>query len=99
MGQSSSALPSSLPDLALHCLRVADSCPASGLVEPFFDYLVGVDTDPPTETALSGLSPAELGRVLEENEGRRIVLRVYNAKSQRIRGTSDPVRTVRAQWN
>lgn len=88
MGQSSSALPSSLPGLALHCLRVADSSPASGLVEPFFDYLIGVDTDPPTETGLAGLSLNELGRVLEENEGKRIVLRVYNAKSQRIRGES-----------
>lgn len=88
MGQSSSTLPSSLPDLALHCLRVADTSPASGLVEPFFDYLVGVDTDPPTQTRVAGLSPGELGRILEEHEGKRIVLRVYNAKSQRIRGTS-----------
>lgn len=87
MGQGSSSLPSSLPNYALHCLRVAPSSPAHDLVEPFFDYLVGVETDPPTtHGAEEGLSPVELSRVLEQNEGRRIILRVYNAKSQRIRG-------------
>ena len=90
MGQSaSSSLPTSLPDLALHCLRVAEGSPAAGSIEPFFDYLVGVDADSPSnEESLRGLSPAELGRILEDNEGRRIGLRVYNAKSQRIRGKS-----------
>lgn len=88
---SSSSLPSSLPDLALHCLRVADDSPASGLVEPYFDYLVGVQTaqsraEGKDGLGLAGLSPAELGRILEENEGKGLGLRVYNAKSQRIRG-------------
>ena len=90
MGQSTSSLSSSLPDLALHCLRVAESSPASNLIEPFFDYLVGVETDPSSRTTLSGLNPNELGWILEENEGRHIVLRVYNAKSQRIRGEFCP---------
>lgn len=27
-----------------------------------------------------------LGRILEENEGKQIGLRVYNTKSQRVRG-------------
>lgn len=44
MGQATSSFPSSLPDLALHCLRVADMSPADGLVEPYFDYLIGVQT-------------------------------------------------------
>lgn len=108
MGQSNSSLPSSLPDLALHCLRVADHSPASGQVEPFFDYLVGIETpDHPFDTAdgaaggggglgqgLVGLSPAALGRVLEDNEGKRVGLRVYNAKSQRIRGESAEVKYI-----
>ncbi|WWD20265.1 hypothetical protein CI109_104741 [Kwoniella shandongensis] len=91
MGQSSSSLPSSLPDLALHCLRVADHSPADNLIEPYFDYLIGVQTVESTtqsdgeESLLSGLTPGELGRVLEENEGRKLRLRVYNAKSQRVR--------------
>jgi hypothetical protein len=103
MGQSSS-LPSSLPDLALHVLRVADHSPASGHLEPFFDYLVGVEVPTSTPGSASAapaslqadgggsvegfaeLSPAELGRILEVNEGRKVGLKVYNAKSQRIRG-------------
>ncbi|KAK8849638.1 hypothetical protein IAR55_004973 [Kwoniella newhampshirensis] len=102
MGQSSSSLPSSLPDLALHCLRVADGSPADTLLEPYFDYLIGVQPintnpnpnsalgfgqadDTGTEGMLDGLTPGELGRVLEENEGKMLGLRVYNAKSQRVR--------------
>ncbi|EAL19563.1 hypothetical protein CNBG1920 [Cryptococcus deneoformans B-3501A] len=82
MGQATSSLPSSLPDLALHCLRVADMSPADGLVEPYFDYLIGVQTpsiNEPTDV---------LGKILEENEGKQIGLRVYNTKSQRVREAS-----------
>lgn len=76
--------------------------PADGLVEPYFDYLIGVQTpsiNEPTGTpgASEGrrgssseggeaLRPDVLGRILEENEGKQIGLRVYNTKSQRIRG-------------
>jgi hypothetical protein len=89
MGQGSSSLPTSLPQYALHCLRVAPSSPAHGHLEPFFDYLVGVDTGSEADAQLEdGLSPVDLGRVLESHEGKQIGLRVYNAKSQRIRGES-----------
>jgi hypothetical protein len=97
MGQGTSSLPTSLPQYALHCLRVAPSSPASGHLEPFFDYLIGVESEsesqpgldtPGTGTLEAGLSPVDLGRVLEVNEGKKISLKVYNAKSQRIRGTS-----------
>jgi hypothetical protein len=47
----------------------------------------GLDT-PGTGILEAGLSPVDLGRVLELNEGKKISLKVYNAKSQRIRGTS-----------
>jgi hypothetical protein len=73
MGQSSS-----LPDNALHCLRVADGSPAHGNIEPFFDYVVGIESD-----GEYTLDPTAV-RVGEVN------LRVYNAKSQRIRGGSCP---------
>ena len=89
MGQSASALPSALPENALHCLRVADGSPASGHLEPFFDYLVDVQVDTPSSSSLPTLSridAKQLGQLLEENEGQRIQLKVYNAKSQRIRG-------------
>ncbi|WVN89940.1 uncharacterized protein L203_105170 [Cryptococcus depauperatus CBS 7841] len=104
MGQGSSSLPYSLPKLALHCLRVADTSPADGLIEPYFDYLISVtipSNNKPTipnttledfsiqyenaEEDIEGLRPEVLGRILEENEGLRIGLKVYNAKSQRIR--------------
>lgn len=94
MGQSSSTNLTSLPDLALHCLRVAEGSPADGLVEPFFDYLIGVDEASSVPTggvgaaggAVSVPTPAELARILETNEGRTIGLVVYNAKTQRVRG-------------
>lgn len=97
MGQTSSTnLPSNLPSYALHCLRVADNSPASGLLEPFFDYLIAAEpsenpTIPSTtipEDQEEGLTPVDLGRILESNEGRKVGLKVYNAKSQRIRGES-----------
>jgi hypothetical protein len=91
MGQTSStATPTTLPEFALHCLRVADASPADGKIEPFFDYLIGVDAaaSVPTNAAptLAVPTPAELARVLEENEGIPIRLTVYNAKTQRVRG-------------
>ena len=88
MGQTTStSLPSSLPDFALHCLRVSDGSPASGQLEPFFDYLVGIEVDDPSQT-VPNLSPPDLARILEEQEGKSVQLKVYNAKSQRLRGDS-----------
>ena len=91
MGQSSSN-PSTLPAVALHCLRVTDASPVAGQIEPFFDYLVGVDDEAFEE-------PHSLGRILKERQrgdggGEALMsLKVYNAKSQRIRGMSRPVCT------
>lgn len=103
MGQTpSTPLPSALPSYALHCLRVADSSPSAGLLEPFFDYLIGVDTPVPLppvaggpgsfdgEDGELGLTPLDLGRILDRCEGQEIGLRVYNAKSQRVRGGCPP---------
>lgn len=88
MGQTPSiALPSSLPDLALHVLRTAEDSPSFGLLEPFFDYLVGLDAST-TETQ-QPLGTEALGKILADNEGGKVVLKVYNAKSQRIRGECD----------
>lgn len=87
MGQTPSiSLPSSLPDLALHVLRTAENSPSYGLLEPFFDYLVGLDSS--SADSQQSLSTEALGRILADNEGGRVVLKVYNAKSQRIRGVS-----------
>ena len=97
MGQTTSiSLPSSLPDLALHVLRTAEHSPSHGVLEPFFDYLIGLDPASTTATASAtaaagpseqhALSTEALGQILRDNEGGRVVLKVYNAKSQRIRG-------------
>lgn len=99
MGQTSSTSSAQpFPKVALHCLRVADHSPAAYAgIQPFFDYLVGVDLlhrrqsvsgedeDVYEEPVGMNLDPEELSRVLDENEGKEIGLRVYNAKSQRTR--------------
>lgn len=91
MGQTSSSSLSSLPEFALHCLRVADGSPADGHLEPFFDYLIGVDAEVNLTTgegerpALQVPTPTELAALLEESEGRELGLVVYNAKTQRVR--------------
>jgi hypothetical protein len=68
--------------VALHCLRVTDGSPVAGQIEPFFDYLVGVDKE-------AFEDPSSLGRILKERDG-MLSLNVYNAKSQRIRGMHLP---------
>lgn len=141
MGNSASSLPSGIPDVALHVLRVADGSPgADAALEPFFDYIIGVSTSesdfvnlsdsaPPSRPTSAdpfahessgaasaaasvesrrsgagglrpqasqngdgddedGLNVRDLASVLERNEGKRIGLKVYNAKSQRLRGMS-----------
>jgi len=45
----------------------------------------GIDEEIYEEAIGLSLDPEELARVLEENEEKEIGLRVYNAKSQRIR--------------
>lgn len=103
MGQSPSiSLPSSLPDLALHVLRTAENSPSYGILEPFFDYLVGLDSA--SADSQQSLSTEALGKILADNEGGKVVLKVYNAKSQRIRGQSslihvlNPPRVIMAEY-
>jgi hypothetical protein len=77
-------------------LRVQEDSPAyEAGIQPFFDYLVGLEllrtTDGPDgqqvyeEPVGLSLEPEELSRVLDENEGKEIGLQVYNSKVQRIR--------------
>ncbi|KAK1923556.1 GRASP55/65 PDZ-like domain-containing protein [Papiliotrema laurentii] len=84
MGQSPSiSLPSSLPSLALHVLRTAENSPSYDALEPFFDYLVGLDSS--SVESQQSLDTEALSKILADNEGGKVVLKVYNAKSQRIR--------------
>ncbi|KAK4051571.1 hypothetical protein OIV83_002711 [Microbotryomycetes sp. JL201] len=65
---------------AFHVLRVADNSPASHAgVDPFFDFVVGVDGH--------GLGDDIdlLTETLEQNEGRQITLQLYSTKRKEIR--------------
>lgn len=98
MGQgtsSGSATAQAFPRTALHCLRVQEDSPAYNAgIQPFFDYLIGVEllhrrsgAEEEVYQELEGLTldPEELGRVLDENEGKEIGLRIWNSKAQSIR--------------
>ena len=98
MGQGSSSGTASshtFPRTALHCLRVQEDSPAYNAgIQPFFDYLLGVELLHRQANASSeafeepvdlSLDPEELARVLDENEGKEIGLRVWNSKSQTVR--------------
>ncbi|KAK4056394.1 hypothetical protein OIO90_002537 [Microbotryomycetes sp. JL221] len=65
---------------AFHVLRVADGSPAADAgVDPFFDFLVGVNGQ-----AL-GDDVDILTDALEQNEGRQITLQVYSTKRKEMR--------------
>lgn len=102
MGQGSSsgaASSEAFPRTALHCLRVQEDSPAYNAgIQPFFDYLIGVELlhrrsgveeEVYQEPEGLTLDPEELGRVLEENEGKEIGLRIWNSKAQSIRCKHD----------
>nr|XP_019009395.1 uncharacterized protein I206_06044 [Kwoniella pini CBS 10737]OCF48176.1 hypothetical protein I206_06044 [Kwoniella pini CBS 10737] len=97
MGQSNS-IPTNLPEIAFHCLRVADSSPTDGLIEPYFDYLIGISSKTKQNSNdLFNLINNEIGykkeiglsKIIEENENNLIELKVYNAKSQKIRANDE----------
>lgn len=98
MGQGSSSASASshpFPREALHCLRVQEDSPAYNAgIQPFFDYLIGVELlhrragieeEVYQEPVGLTLDPEQLTRVLDENEGKEIGLRIWNSKAQSIR--------------
>lgn len=86
MGQTASSTPTALPEIALHVLKVSENSPADGLLEPFFDYLVGIQDGSGKQPGQEVPTPRELQNILERNQGKEISLFVYNAKTQRVRG-------------
>lgn len=86
MGQTASSTPTALPEIALHVLKVSENSPADGLLEPFFDYLVGIQDGSGKQPGQEVPTPRELQSILERNQGKEISLFVYNAKTQRVRG-------------
>ena len=94
------------PAKALHVLRVTPSSPASETdIEPFFDFLVGVDStqfstvrsyafSTPShacvDSSLQDINAAELEKVVEAHEGNPLPLLVWNAKYRTTRGLFAP---------
>ncbi|GAA5982163.1 hypothetical protein JCM5350_003477 [Sporobolomyces pararoseus] len=79
---SSSSHDPSLPanTVAFHVLRVAENSPAANAgLDPFFDFIVGVNG-----TQL-GEDIDTFTQILEENEGRQVTLMVYSTKRKEIR--------------
>ncbi|GAA5957983.1 hypothetical protein JCM3765_006222 [Sporobolomyces pararoseus] len=66
--------------VAFHVLRVAENSPAANAgLDPFFDFIVGVNG-----TQL-GEDIDTFTQILEENEGRQVTLMVYSTKRKEIR--------------
>ncbi|CAG8623401.1 5253_t:CDS:2 [Acaulospora colombiana] len=88
MGASSSTLDPrgpSPPSKALHVLRVSPGSPAAQTdIEPFFDFVVGIDGDDST----SRVDAATLSRVVEQHEGKTLPLMIWSAKYRNMRDWS-----------
>ena len=73
------------PTRGLHVLRVTPRSPASQTdIEPFFDFIIGYE-DVARSSQIANSEAHDFERVVEEHEGRRLDLIVWNSKSQSIR--------------
>ncbi|KAL5519975.1 hypothetical protein ACEPAG_1635 [Sanghuangporus baumii] len=76
------------PSRGLHVLRVTPGSPASQTdIEPFFDFIVGYE-DESRLSQVANIEAHDFERVVEEHEGRRLQLIVWNNKAQTIRRVS-----------
>lgn len=90
------------PSRALHVLRVTPLSPASLTnIEPFFDFVVGFDSDDASSSTSNGgvnakkgggmgmggnIDPGQLEKIVERHEGRQLNLLVWSCKNQDTRG-------------
>ena len=73
------------PSRGLHILRVTPGSPASQTdIEPFFDFIIGYEDESRISQEAS-IEAHDFERVVEEHEGRRLQLVVWNSKAQSIR--------------
>ena len=73
------------PSRGLHVLRVTPGSPVSQTdIEPFFDFIVGYE-DESQPSQIANIEAHDFERVVEEHEGRRLQLIVWNSKGQSIR--------------
>ncbi|WFD03092.1 hypothetical protein MOBT1_001781 [Malassezia obtusa] len=99
MGATESRPEAGVPSIGYHVIRVAQGSPAHHAgFEPFFDFCIGINglplTDlgveyPPGVPIRSRLGSAKWSTV-EANEGREIVLNVWNTKQQAYRDNAQP---------
>ena len=76
------------PTKGLHILRVTRGSPASQTnLEPFFDFVVGYE-DPLKARKYAGIETHDFERVVEEHEGRPLILVVWNNKTRSLRRES-----------
>ncbi|THH00659.1 hypothetical protein EW145_g7047 [Phellinidium pouzarii] len=72
------------PTRGLHILRVTPNSPASQTdIEPFFDFIVGYEDV--SRSVQTSIEAHDFERVVEEREGGRLDLIVWNSKGQTIR--------------
>lgn len=84
MGAASSSLDTNSPSppaKALHVLRVAPDSPADYVIEPFFDFVVGIDNG----NLSSNIDAATLGKLVEQHEGKELPLVIWSAKYRQFR--------------
>ncbi|KAK9898194.1 hypothetical protein P389DRAFT_166517 [Cystobasidium minutum MCA 4210] len=88
---STSTDPSLRGRTGFHVLRVADNSPAAEAgIEPFFDYVVGVDGQPLSAgmagpNASPNLIEEMLAKVVEEHEGHQLALQIWSSKRMELR--------------
>ena len=74
---------------AFHVLRTTEEGPCSSLVEPFFDYIVGLNGQ--TLAALAPRADAHtleetLATLVEQSENIPLKLQIWSSKRQELRG-------------
>jgi len=85
MGASQSNSQTHPPSRALHVLRVAPASPASQTnIEPYFDFVVGFEGD--SLASQHAIDVSQLETIVENHEGRKLNLLVWNSKIQDTRG-------------
>lgn len=74
--------------IGFHCLRVAEGSPAEGVIEPYFDFICGLQGQALTSADFNHARNIEemLAEVVEAHEGRQLSMQVWSSKRAELRG-------------
>lgn len=78
---------------------MADNSPAAAAgIEPFFDYVVGVDGQPLSAGMAGGNSSTHLieemlAKIVDEHEGHYLDLQIWSSKRMELRGEQETMAT------